>query len=201
MKRWLLWLIAAPILLWCAGFIWFLGESWQSPAPPPHADGIVVLTGGADRVAAGLHLLQAGTAEHLLISGVGREVPLRDLAIISGLNPANIAAHADAVTLGRAASSTHGNAVETEEWAARLHIGSLIVVTAGYHMPRALAELRARLPQVGLIPYAVQPPGMRAMPTAATWRLLLGEYSKFLAVEGGLEVWAARLGITMERDG
>jgi uncharacterized SAM-binding protein YcdF (DUF218 family) len=199
--RWLIWLAALPVLLWCAGFAWFVGVIWQPPAAPPHADGIVVLTGGAERVGAGLRLLQDGVAGQLLISGVGHEVALRDLAVISGVEPATLAARAESVTLGRAAGTTHGNALETQEWARRLHIGSLIVVTAGYHMPRALAELRASLPDVGLIPYAVQPPGMRAMPDTATWRFLAGEYSKFLAVQLGLAELAARLGVAMERVG
>ena len=51
---------------------------------------------------------------------------------------------------------------------------SLIVVTAGYHMPRALAELRRALPDVTLYPVPVQPPAMRARrrhrPARVCWR-------------------------------
>ncbi len=201
MKRALLLCLAAPIIAWGAGFAWFLAAIWQPAAPPPHADGIVVLTGGAERVAAGMRLLQDGVSGQLLVSGVGHEARLRDLATTTGLDPAPFAAQADAITLGRTAESTHGNALETAEWVGRLHISSLIVVTAGYHMPRALAELRRRLPDVVLIPYAVQPPGMRAISDIATWRLFAAEYSKFLAVELGLGKWAQRLGVAMERVG
>jgi uncharacterized SAM-binding protein YcdF (DUF218 family) len=199
MKRTALWLLTLPLLAWCVGFAWFLAAIWQPAVSPPHADGIVVLTGGAERVAAGLRLMQDGVAGQLLVSGVGHEARLRDLATTTGLDPAPLAAQADSITLGRNAESTHGNALETAEWVARMRIGSLIVVTAGYHMPRALAELRRRLPDVVLIPYAVQPPGMRAISDVATWRLFAAEYSKFLAVKLGLAELASRLGVAMER--
>ncbi len=198
MIRRLLWLAGGVALAWCAGFMWFLAQTTLPPTPPSHADGIVVFTGGADRVGMGLRLLRDGNARQLLVSGVGREVVLRDLAALSGIDTAPMA---NTITLGRLASSTHGNAQETQEWATRLHIGSLIVVTASYHMPRALAELRRSLPDVVLIPYAVQPPGLRAMPTLASLRLLAGEYSKFLAVELGLEDLAERLSSATEHVG
>ena len=52
------------------------------------------------------------------------------------------------------------------------------MVTAYYHMPRALAELARTLPRVVLYPAPVAP--------EASWRLLLGEYGKWLASEIGL---------------
>jgi uncharacterized SAM-binding protein YcdF (DUF218 family) len=204
MRR-LIWLPLIVPLLWFAGFVWFLAEIRRPPEPPPHADGIVVLTGGAERVAAGLRLLREGNAGQLLVSGVGHAAALRDLATSSGLDPAAFSELAERITLGRSAGSTHGNALETQAWASRLHITSLIVVTAGYHMPRALAELRGSLPDVVLIPYAVQPPGMRsagrAIPAPAAWRLLAGEYSKFLAVELGLEELVERFSAATEHVG
>lgn len=186
----LLWIAAACVAAWCAGFFWFAQQAWRGPEPLPHADGIVVLTGGADRVAAGLRLLDSRVSDRLLVSGVGSQAGFRELAQRAGADPAQIAHLAAKVTLGRAAASTHGNAVETEEWARAHGITSLIVVTAGYHMPRALAELRARLPGVSLTPAPVQPPAMRAAHALNTWRLLLGEYMKFLAVELGVAEFA-----------
>ena len=90
------------------------------------------------------------------------------------------------VTLGRTASSTHGNAQETADWVRAYHIESLIVVTAGYHMPRALAELSRSLPGVRLVPVPVQPTAWRDGIGMAGFRLLAIEYSKYLAVEAGL---------------
>jgi uncharacterized SAM-binding protein YcdF (DUF218 family) len=96
------------------------------------------------------------------------------------------------VTLGRAAASTHGNATETADWARTHAVRSLIVVTAGYHMPRALAELGRALPGVPLYPVPVQPPAMRSETGAATFRLLAGEYTKWLATEAGLSAIVSR---------
>lgn len=187
-------LLIVPAVLalgWAGGFVWYLHAAWRPPVIPPRADGIVVLTGGAERVAVGLHLLQENAAERLLVSGVGRAADFPELAHRAGVEQSL----APRVTLGRTAVTTHGNATETAEWVARYHVTSLIVVTAGYHMPRALAELRHSLPNVALYPVTVQPPGMRAVRDPTTWRLLAGEYTKYLAAEMGLGGLAASLGI------
>ena len=62
----------------------------------------------------------------------------------------------------------------------------LIVVTAGYHMPRALLEIGRALPGVALYPAPVQPPAMRGPLDLGTARLLANEYDKLLAVRLGL---------------
>lgn len=201
MKRVLALLVLGLLLIWPVGFVVFYTEIALEPPQAPQADGIVVLTGGGERVAVGLRLLQQGNAGRLLISGVGRAVSLRDLAVASGIDPATLAELADKVTLGRIADSTRGNALETADWVAQGRIGSLIVVTAYYHMPRALAELRAHLPDVALIAYPVHPPEPRAAASAVAWRRLLGEYNKFLAVTLGLEGLAERFGIGLSEHG
>lgn len=181
----------APLLVglaWAAGFAWFLQAAVQTSAPPPFADGIVALTGGAERVETALHLLADGHAKLLLVSGVGGDAEFRELAHRAGV-PATLAPR---VTLGRAAASTHGNAMETAEWAHAHGIRSLIVVTAGYHMPRALAELGRAMPEVALYPVAVVPPAMRNEHDAAMLRLLAGEYTKWLATEIGLSAIVSR---------
>jgi len=194
-KRLLALLVVGVLLVWPVGFVVYYTEIALEAPAAPLADGIVVLTGGGERVTVGLRLLQQGSAGRLLISGVGRSVSLRDLAVASGIDPVALAGLADKVTLGRVADSTRGNAVETADWVAQGRVGSLIVVTAYYHMPRALAELRAHLPNVALIAYPVHPPESRAAASAVPWRRLLGEYNKFLAVTLGLEGLAARFGV------
>jgi hypothetical protein len=66
------------------------------------------------------------------------------------------------------------------------------VVTAGYHMPRALAELSRSLPEVGLHPYPVVSPVLRGAPDASSLRLLATEYTKYLAVAAGVPLDALR---------
>ncbi|MCF3580049.1 YdcF family protein [Planktothrix agardhii 1811] len=194
-RRWLRWLAVAllPLAVLMAGFLWFLGEAAAEPeAPARRTDAIVVLTGGQERVETALDLLEAGLAPRLLVSGVAPGLTLAELARAHGRAPAALSGR---VTLGRAAATTTGNAAETAAWlrAERLGPGSpqpvrtIRVVTAGYHMPRALLELRRALPGVELVAHPVGPAALRRgeMPWLRVGRLLAGEYVKFgLALAG-----------------
>ena len=86
--------------------------------------------------------------------------------------------------LGYAAEDTRGNAEETAEWAREHGFRSVIVVTARYHMPRALEEFAHVMPGVTLIAYPVE---NGSVDVAAWWRhkgtaiLLQREYMKYLA--------------------
>ena len=82
-----------------------------------------------------------------------------------------------------------GNAEETAAWVRANAIRSLIVVTAGYHMPRAMTELGRALPEVRLYPVSVVPPAMQGpggVRNAGTLRLMAEEYTKWLAARLGL---------------
>lgn len=180
-------LLVLVLLSWGGGFVWFAAFTWWDEPAPDHADGIVALTGGADRVETALRLLAGGHARVALISGVGEATDFVTLAHRTGVDPALGAR----VTLGRAAASTYGNAVETADWVRANDLHSLIVVTAGYHMRRALTELRRSLPSTALYPAPVVPPALRRNRWAAL-RLLAGEYNKWLAVEAGLSAVVSR---------
>ena len=175
-------LAAAALLAFSGGFAGFVISAYRPGDAPAHADGIVVLTGGAERVETGLRLLAEHRAGRLLVSGVAHGTDLAELARVAGVDAAPLA---DRVTLGRRAGTTRGNAAETAAWVAGADIHTLIVVTGFYHMPRALAELSRDLPGVVLYRAPVTPVALRR-PNAATLRLLSGEYLKYLAVEAGL---------------
>ena len=170
----------AGVLALAGGFAGFVVAAQRPGAPPPHADAIVALTGGAERVETALRLLTDGRAGLLLVSGVAHSAALADLAHRAGLDPVALAPK---VTLGRTATSTVGNAEETAAWAAAHGISSLIVVTAGYHMPRALLEFGRSLPGVALHPAPVQPPGLHE---PGSLRLLASEYLRLLGAACGL---------------
>lgn len=184
--------ICLLILLWLAGFAIFLGVVLTAapPNPLPVADGIVALTGGDDRVGAGLALLAAREAPLLLISGAGRGTYLGDF---TADDAAAATRYASAITLGHMADTTHGNALEAANWAHAHHMHALIIVTADYHMPRAMLEMAHSLPGVTLIPAPVRPPAMDKLFTLPTLRLLAGEYTKYLAVRSGFGHLAATI--------
>ena len=84
------------------------------------------------------------------------------------------------------ATDTLGNATEAADWARAHALRSLIVVTASYHMKRAVMEIRRTLPDATLFPAPVLPPALRGAAGLSTMRLLADEYTKFLAAELGL---------------
>nr|WP_245948853.1 YdcF family protein [Gluconacetobacter liquefaciens] len=176
------------MVLWGAGFAWFVNDALTSPVRPPVADGIVALTGGQGRIEASLRLLAQGQARQLLISGVA---PHATTATVAGALQPDLAARLPAglwhqVTLGRHATSTIGNADETAQWARDNGLHSLIVVTAGYHIRRAIMEIHRTLPDVALYPYAVHPPALQSPLRGSSLRLMATEYDKWLMASLGL---------------
>jgi uncharacterized SAM-binding protein YcdF (DUF218 family) len=174
---------ALAAVAWLAGFLWFVRDALRPSAIPPVADGIVALTGGADRVATAITLLRDNRGRLLLISGVGPNTEAASLFRGTGIDPAELI---DRITVGREATSTLGNADEAANWARANNLHSLIVVTAGYHMQRALTELSRTLPDVRLYPAPVVPPALRGAAQLSTLRLLADEYTKWLAAKIGL---------------
>jgi uncharacterized SAM-binding protein YcdF (DUF218 family) len=187
MKLRRLWFLAlVPLLLWLGGFIWFLRAVQEPATHSSAADAIVVLTGGAERVETGFRLLDEGLAPRLFVSGVHPDSRLADLARGAGVDPAKLAGR---VELGHAAASTRGNAVEIAAWARPRQIATIRLVTAGYHMPRARAELRRAMPGLRVQAHPVTPARLRAEGAfwqPRNWGLLFGEYMKFLGAELGL---------------
>jgi uncharacterized SAM-binding protein YcdF (DUF218 family) len=179
--RALVYLAALAAATLAFGFMIFATSVMRdTPDAAEAADGIVVLTGGDNRIVAGGKLLAQGRAKRLLISGVNRHTRREDVQRISGLDPK---AFNCCVDLGYEALDTVGNADETRTWANSNTYNSLIVVTSSYHMPRSIAELSLAMPSRKLIPFVVTP---RSFPDSGWWlhvattRVLLSEYLKYL---------------------
>lgn len=172
--------LAALVVIVAAltGFALFVREAREyRGAETPSADAVVVLTGGPGRVATGVSLLEAGAGERLLISGVNPGSPISDIAAAAGASQALFDCCVD---VGLEAADTSGNAAETARWAAQRAYGELIVVTSDYHMPRALLELQAAMPDTRLIAHAVPAPAPWTGATEA--RRWMTEYFKYAAV-------------------
>jgi uncharacterized SAM-binding protein YcdF (DUF218 family) len=175
-------------LAWLGGFVWF-AETLPAAAPleDPAAletlaptDAIVVLTGGQNRLRAGLALLERQRARKLFVSGVYRGVEVNELMQLARQSPREVEC---CIVLGYAAADTRGNAAETAEWMKREGFTSLRLVTADYHMRRARIAFAAALPGVRIETFPVTPALMREGPWWQRKRvaqLLAGEYSKFL---------------------
>jgi len=151
-----------------------------APAAAPEGDGIVALTGGAERLSAAITLLEAKRAQRLLISGVNAQTSETALAAQHGRSPELFSCCIDT---GREAADTIGNAREIALWAREHGFRRLIVVTAAYHMPRATLELARAYPAIEIIAYPVHP---RPIDLDAWWydpvtiRVLMSEYVKYL---------------------
>lgn len=182
MTRWIGAVVATLFFLWATGFAWFAGTLPIPTAnPTTRTDAIVVLTGGAGRLAEGVKLLRAGLAPVLFLSGVNRKVSKADILKLAGNPPDDLA---DRITLGYRAEHTRGNATEIAHWFNSKNLKSMRLVTANYHMRRSLLELRHALPHARIISNAVVPrvtaPG-RWWRNASRLAILVGEYHKYLA--------------------
>ena len=172
-----------------AGFFVFVSALEQTERPPTrHAQGVVALTGGADRIADAVELLAQGAADRLLITGVN---PNTSSGEIARLAPEARTLLDCCIELGYGAENTVGNAAETSRWVRDHKIRSLIVVTSNYHMPRALAEIGHAVPDVDLLAYPVVTERARL----GDWwgdgqrvRLMVSEYLKYVIVLARLHV-------------
>lgn len=171
--------IVAGLLVF--GFVVFGTISTRQAATDSiSGDGIVVLTGGEDRIAAAAALLKEKRAKRLLISGVNKSTSRADMLLVSGLPKATFKCCVD---LGYSAMNTIGNAHEARDWVKKHGFERIIVVTSGYHMPRSLLELSSNLPGTTLIPHTVMPDSLRRNRWwlhGRTLRVLFSEYLKFL---------------------
>jgi uncharacterized SAM-binding protein YcdF (DUF218 family) len=179
-------LLVIVALIWLGG-LWTFAERVTNSTPavePPAADGIVALTGASNvRLEAATQLLDNGKAHRLLISGVNKSATRADVRDVArGLSKE----WECCVDLGFHAENTHGNARETAGWVRYHDFRSLIVVTADYHMPRAMLELKAAMPGIQLYAYPVVTDfnAHRWLKDQITARRMVLEYSKFLVILG-----------------
>ena len=171
-------LLSAVLTLWLAGYVWF-NVSALAIKPlkaPPHADAIIVLTGGNHRITSGLKLYGMRYARNILISGVHQDVSLKK---ILSLWKGGSALPSCCLKLDYLARTTKENAEESAQWIGKNNYKSIILVTSAYHMPRATMEFNRILPELALLPYPVfednyTPSHLRF------WAINFSEYNKLL---------------------
>lgn len=165
-------LLAIVFLVYAFGFLGF-ATTLPAPAAKTPTDAVIVLTGGAGRIARGLEVIERGWAKEMFVSGVDPEV-----------KPSEFAAQFEVprktmdccVTLGFLAVDTRSNAGEAAQWMKEKEFSSARLVTTDWHMARAHSEVAGSLPEgIDVIRDAVA-----SDPDLAT---LFLEYNKLLASE------------------
>ncbi|MCB1382425.1 MAG: YdcF family protein [Notoacmeibacter sp.] len=165
------------------GFAFFADHIGRlsAPLPVPEADGIIVLTGGSQRIQTAVDLLSEGKGKRLLISGVNPQTTRDLLRKETGASPQLFNCCVD---LDIAALDTIGNADEGAKWISRNHFSSIILVTNNYHMPRSVMELGRKVDGVAITAFPVVNSSLDDgswMRDPAAVRVLFTEYTKYLA--------------------
>ncbi len=172
--------LAVCAVAWIAGLVSYAAQVPQEVSDTTTAtDAIVVLTGGSGRIETGLELLSQGLAERLFISGVGPSVSADTLVDAETPERETLL---EKITVGAEAEDTPGNAIETAKWVRAQNVTSIRLVTAAYHMPRGLRELRRAMPDATVIPHPVFPEQVKSdwWRYPGTTGLLSQEYTKYL---------------------
>lgn len=170
-KKALIILVLAATSAWCLSFGIFYKKihgPWDTESPML-TDGIVVLTGGAGRIDEALKLMEAHHAKRLLISGVHPNVAAQTLQNLTGRGKELFECCID---IDHKALDTVGNAKESSKWSKLNNLKSLTIVTAHYHMPRAMIEFRRHHKDIILVPHPVV--------AEVSLRYLLTEHQKYL---------------------
>ena len=119
----------------------------------PDVEGIVVFTGGENRVQTSIQLLTQNVGQRLFISGVNPNTKKSDISYRIKIDRKLLDCCID---LGKNANNTFENAFETIRWVKNNNFKSLIVVTSNYHMKRSLFILKQSEPNIKFIPFHVE---------------------------------------------
>lgn len=170
-RKALILLLLIILSAWGLSFgIFYKKIQWTEDAEPQIiTDGIVVLTGGAGRIEEALKLMEAHQAKRLLISGVHPNVAAQTLQSLTGRGKELFECCID---IDHKALDTVGNALESAKWSKINKLKSLTIVTAHYHMPRAMVEFRRHHKDIILVPHPVV--------ADVSFRYLLTEHQKYL---------------------
>jgi uncharacterized SAM-binding protein YcdF (DUF218 family) len=173
--------VTIPVVAFTVGLGLFAKSLPLNPAQPDATtDAIVVWTGGAERVSTGLDLLAKGRAQKLFVSGVGPDTTLDSLLRVSRPQSVDLRC---CIVLGREAFDTIGNAAETATWMRGEQYTSMRLVTAAYHMPRALLLLENVLPGSLVVPHPIVPASFDPVnwwSSRESRNVLASEYVKYL---------------------
>lgn len=157
----------------------------KSPLADSLTDGLVVATGGQLRINEGLRLIEQGASSRMLITGVGKGISKASLTETFAKTNAQQNIFRCCVDLDATAIDTRGNALAARNWVQTHQLSSISLVTANYHMPRALLYFQRIMPDVAITSLPISPPDLQPKKWYANWptaKLLMREYAKYLVV-------------------
>ena len=100
-------------IIWLSGFCLFNRKiNSYTPDYTTKTDAIVALTGGKNRIAESIKILNKGLSDKLFISGVSEKTTIKDIQRVAEIN----ALDESKITLGKKAHNTIENASEAFEW-------------------------------------------------------------------------------------
>jgi len=180
MTRLYLYLFCTLFVTWGLGFLYFsnLVSKYEMPNEKIDTDAIVVLTGGAKRIEAGIALLKDNPSKRLFITGIDSKIKKISLNSL----PKKLQ---NKVEFGKKATNTFENASETKAWLALNSMKSITLVTATYHMPRSLLVFKRAMPELQIECYPVFRSDFK---DNQWWKnpkstiLMLKEYTKYIIV-------------------
>jgi uncharacterized SAM-binding protein YcdF (DUF218 family) len=164
-----LFLLLSAFSVWLYGIFNFyqIAQSISSTTTP--VDGIVILTGGNQRIRTGLENVNDLNAARALISGVSKTVK------ISSMQRCQLQKHThllERIDIGYGAVNTFSNALEAAIWARTHQFKSIGLVTSRFHLPRSLWLFTKAMPEVRVSPVVVDA-------NDSTFFHLLKEYHKY----------------------
>lgn len=181
-------LMASYIIYLFSGFIGDVREIDAIEAKGK-ADAIVVLTGGLGRTEVGLNLLSSDTAGVMVLSGVHEDAELNSIFFNKKLNEKDRLR----IILEKRSRSTIENAIEVRRIFEEKGFRSMVLITSGYHMKRALYIFRRVMPEDYVImPYSVDSPNFDGTRWwgSRSLGLLTVEFLKFYWYAAGFGVGA-----------
>jgi uncharacterized SAM-binding protein YcdF (DUF218 family) len=126
--------VVVLVLAWVAACLaLFTSSPWQNGAPA-HADAVIVLSGGRERLPPAMALVRRGVAPVLAISSVARTKPW---ALGRRLCATGRYAHATVLCFDARPYSTEGEAAAVGRLARQRHWSRIVVVTSRFHVTRA----------------------------------------------------------------
>lgn len=173
--------VLSIVVLWLMGLVWFVNQvPKQISYNKSQTDAVVVLTGGKSRLDTGLKLFFKGYAKQLFISGVALDGgDMKNLLKVAQRSPNKLAC---CINVGFS-KNTAENAFETATWISSSGFQSLRLVTATYHMPRSLLEMKNQMPDIKIIPHPVFPILFKRESWwlwPGTVKLLTSEFNKYI---------------------